>query len=101
MLLWKWKRRARIAPQEASTTKYQVNTHYIRKTKYVKKNTNDTEEVEVTRLCEFPAPHFSGISTEIESTADQWRERGLAPMLGQKPLRKHLGKSPFYRKKDL
>ena len=101
MLLWKWKRRARIAPQEASTTKYQVNTHYVRKTKYVKKNTNDTEELEVTGLCEFPAPHFSGISTEIESTADQRREGGLAPMLGQKPLRKHLGEAPFYWKKDL
>ena len=101
MLLWKWKRRARIAPQEASTTKYQVNTHYIRKTKYVEKNTNDTEKLEVTGLCEFPAPHFSGISTEIESTADQRRERGLAPMLGQKQLRKHLGEAPFYWKKDL
>ena len=101
MLLWKWKRRARIAPQEASTTKYQVNTHYIRKTKYVEKNTNDTEKLEVTGLCEFPAPHFSGISTEIESTADQRRERGLAPMLGQNPLRKHLGEAPFYWKKDL
>ena len=101
MLLWKWKRRARIAPQEASTTKYQVNTHYIRKTKYGKKNTNDTEKLEVTGLCEFPAPHFSGISTEIESTADQRRERGLAPMLGQNPLRKHLGEAPFYWKKDL
>ena len=87
MLLWKWKRRARIAPQEASTTKYQVNTHYIRKTKYVKKNTNDTEEVEVSRLCEFPAPHFSGISTKIESTADQ-RSTNVGTKAPQKTFRK-------------